>query len=258
MDTATRFREKARAGGVCLGAAVSFSDPTVSELLCGAGLDFLWIDMEHAPLSLEAVQAHIMAADLAGATSFVRVPWNDSVVIKQVLDLGASGIIVPMVRSAAEVRQAVAACRYPPDGVRGYGPRRPSQYGRIPWAAVSEYANKSVLVVVQIEHIDAVTHLDEILDVPGLDGIYLGTGDLAGSMGVPPETEHPAVEEAISTVIRKARQKNILAGLSVEDDVEGTLKRIKEGVQWLALGDDFRLLVRSIDRLVTGIRQGTS
>ena len=77
-------------------------------------------------------------------------------------------------------------------------------------------------------------------------------------MGVPPETEHPDVEEAITTVIRKARQKNILAGLSVEDDVEGTLKRIKEGVQWLALGDDFRLLVRSIDRLVTGIRQGTS
>jgi 2-keto-3-deoxy-L-rhamnonate aldolase RhmA len=257
MESANRFRDKAR-NGVCLGVSVSFTDPTVSEVLCGAGLDFLWIDMEHAALSLEVAQAHIMAAELAGTAPIVRVPWNDAVSIKQVLDLGAAGIIVPMVRTAEEARQAVAACRYPPEGVRGYGPRRSSHYGRMPWAAVSEYANRSVLAVVQIEHIDAVQNLDDILDVPGLDGIYLGTGDLALSMGILPETAHPDVEDAIATVIRKARQKNVLAGLSVEDDVDGTLKRIEEGVQWLALGDDFRLLARLIDRLVAGIRQGTS
>jgi 2-keto-3-deoxy-L-rhamnonate aldolase RhmA len=115
-----------------------------------------------------------------------------------------------------------------------------------------------VLAIVQIEHIDAVQNLDEILDVPGLDAVYLGTGDLAGSMGIPPETEHPALEQAIATVMHKARQKNICAGLSVEDDVETALKWIDQGVQWLAVGDDFRLLVRAIDRLVAGIRQGRS
>jgi len=258
MESANRFRETVRRGGVCIGAAVSFSDPTVSEALGGAGLDFLWIDMEHAPLSVETVQAHVMAADLVGTAPLVRVPWNDPVVIKQVLDVGAAGIIVPMVRSAAEARQAVAACRYPPDGVRGFGPRRPSGYGRIAGATVCESANRSVLAVVQIEHIDAVQSLDEILDVPGLDAIYLGTGDLAGSMGIPPETVHPALEQAIATVIHKARQKKICAGLTVEDDVEGALKWIDEGVQWLAVGDDYRLLVRTIDRLVAGIRRGRS
>jgi 2-dehydro-3-deoxyglucarate aldolase/4-hydroxy-2-oxoheptanedioate aldolase len=256
MESANRFREKIQGGGVCLGAAVSFGDPTVSEVLCGAGLDFLWIDMEHAPLSMEDVQAHVMAAELSGAAPLVRVPWNDPVAIKQVLDLGAAGIIVPMVRRADEARGAVAACRYPPEGIRGWGPRRPSNYGRIPGPQVCEFANQSVLTVVQIEHIDAVRHLDEILDVPGLDGIYLGTGDLAASMGVPPETAHPAVEEAIATVIRRARAKNIFAGLSVEDDVEGALAWIDNGVQWLAVGDDFRLLARMIDRLVAGIRRG--
>jgi len=253
MKNAHRFRESIRRGRVCLGAAVSFSDPTVSELLGEAGLDFLWIDMEHAPLSLETVQAHVMAAELTNTTSFVRVPWNDPVVIKQVLDVGADGIIVPMVRNAEEVRQAVAACRYPPDGVRGYGPRRPSRYGR---TAVCENANQQVLIAVQIEHIDAVERLGQILDVPGLDAMYLGVGDLAGSMGFSPETAHPAVEQAITTVIEKARQKNIYAGLSVENDVAGALKRIADGVQWLAVGDDFSLFAQMIDRLVTGIRQG--
>lgn len=256
MESAHRFRETIRRGGVCLGAAVSFSDPTVSEILGGAGLDFLWIDMEHGPLSLEAVQAHVMAAELTGAAPLVRVPWNDSVAIKQVLDLGAAGIIAPMVRSAAETRQAVEACRYPPDGIRGWGPRRPSRYGRIGGPAVVEEANRNVLVAVQIEHREAVEHLDEILAVPGLDAIYLGTGDLAGSIGLPPETAHPALDEAISTIIRKARQSGIYAGLSVEDDVEETLKRIDQGVQWLAVGDDYRLMARTIDRLVTGIRGG--
>jgi 2-keto-3-deoxy-L-rhamnonate aldolase RhmA len=199
-----------------------------------------------------------MAAELVGTTPLVRVPWNDPVVIKQVLDLGAAGIIVPMVRSAAEVRQAVAACRYPPDGIRGWGPRRPSRYGRIPGATVSESANRSVLIAVQIEHIDAVRHLDEILDTPGLDAIYLGTSDLAGSMGIPPETEDPELQRTIATIIHKARQKQILAGLSVEDDIEATLRWIDDGVQWLAVGDDFRLLVRIVDRLITGIRQGQS
>jgi 2-keto-3-deoxy-L-rhamnonate aldolase RhmA len=256
VESANRFREKVRQGGVCLGAAVSFSDPTASDILCGAGLDFLWIDMEHAPLSLEAVQGHVMAAELHGVTALVRVPWNDAVVIKQVLDLGAAGIIVPMVRSAAEARQAVAACRYPPRGVRGWGPRRPSRYGRISGPTVGEDANRGVLVIVQIEHIDAVRNLDEILDVSGVDAIYLGTGDLAGSMGLPPEKSDPSLDEAIATVIRTARQKGICVGQSAEDDVDGALRLIAEGVQMIAVGDDFRLLANSVDRLVGGIRRG--
>lgn len=254
MENADRFRQKIQRGGVCLGAAVSFSDPTASEILCGAGLDFLWIDMEHAALSLDAVQAHIMAAELHSTAALVRVPSNEPVVIKQVLDLGASGIIIPMVRTAGEARDAVAATRYPPEGVRGWGPRRASHYGRIPGPAVAEEANRSVLVVVQIEHIDAVRKLDEILDVPGIDAIYFGTSDLAGSMGLPPEAPHPSLDEVIATVIQKARQRGVCVGQSAEDDVAGALQLIDNGVQMIAVGDDFRLLANSVDRLVHGIR----
>lgn len=258
MESAHRFREKIRHGGVCLGVGVSFSDPTASEILCGAGLDFLWIDMEHTALGLDAVLAHIMAAELQGTAALVRVPANEPIIIKQVLDLGASGVIVPMVNTAAEARDAVAATRYPPDGVRGWGPRRPSRYGRIPGPAVAEAANRDVLVVVQMEHIEAVRNLDEILSVPGIDAIYLGTGDLAGSMGLPPEAAHPALDEAIATVIRTARQQGVCMGQSAEDDVAAALKLIDNGVQMIAVGDDFRLLANSVDRLVNGIRGSRS
>ena len=129
-DHADTFREKLRRGKVCLGTVISLTDPTVTEALCPL-FDFLWIDMEHSVLSLEAVQAHVMAARGSGAATLVRVPWNDPVLVKPVLDLGASGVIVPMVRTADDVRRAVAACLYPPEGVRGFGPRRPSQYGRL-------------------------------------------------------------------------------------------------------------------------------
>ena len=258
MESANRFREKIRRGGVCLGTGVSFSDPTASEILCGAGLDFLWIDMEHTALDLDAVQAHIMVAELQGTVALVRVPSNEPVIIKQVLDLGATGIIVPMVRTAGEARDAVAATRYPPEGVRGWGPRRPSRYGRIPGPTVAEAANRNVLVVVQIEHIDAVRNLDEILGVPRIDAIYLGIGDLAGSMGLPPEVAHPSLDEVIATVIRTAQQRGVCVGQSAEDDVEEALKLIDNGVKMIAVGDDFRLLANSVDRLVNGIRGSRS
>ena len=123
------FMRKLQAGEPVLGAAVSVSDPTITEALADS-VDFVWIDQEHNPLSVGEVQGHIMATKGAPATPIVRVPWNDHVMIKRVLDAGAAGIIVPMVRTAAEARRAVEACLYPPEGIRGYGPRRPSNYGR--------------------------------------------------------------------------------------------------------------------------------
>src|SRR5207253_3124908 len=126
-DHANSFREKLRQGQVCLGTVISFTDPTVTEALCPV-LDFVWIDMEHNALSLETVQAHIMATKGSDTTPLVRMPWNDPVLIKPVLDIGAAGVIVPLVRTAEDVRRAVAACLYPPEGIRGFGPRRPSNY----------------------------------------------------------------------------------------------------------------------------------
>src|SRR5436190_23939488 len=125
MHNADKLREKLTRGQVCLGTGITFADAAVTEALCRV-FDFVWIDLEHTPLSLESVQGHLMATKGTDVAPLVRVPWNDPVLIKPVLDLGAAGVIVPMVRTPEDVARAVAACRYPPAGVRGYGPRRAS------------------------------------------------------------------------------------------------------------------------------------
>lgn len=130
VNDAIRFRERLQRGRVCLGTIISSNDPTLTEALCH-DLDFVWIDAEHSPMTLETVQSHVMAVKEADAAPIVRVAGNDPVLIKPMLDLGAEGIIVPLVHTAEDARRAVEACKYPPEGIRGYGPRRPSQYGRL-------------------------------------------------------------------------------------------------------------------------------
>jgi len=117
------------------------------------------------------------------ATPLVRVPWNEHVIIKQMLDIGAPGIIIPMVRNAAEAKKAVQACMYPPLGIRGYGPRRPSNFGRNGGAEFCKPANESIIVIPQLEHIEAVNDIDAIARVPGVSAIVIGPNDLSGSMG---------------------------------------------------------------------------
>src|SRR5713226_4003575 len=167
MENANKFRDKIDRGQVCIGTIITCTDPAITEALCSVS-DFVWIDTEHNALSLETVQAHLMATKGTDTACLVRVPWNDPVLIKPVLDIGADGVIVPLVRTADDVRRAVAACRYPPLGIRGYGPRRPSDYGRHGGPEFCKAANEAIIVIVQIEHIDAVNNIDEILAVPGL------------------------------------------------------------------------------------------
>src|SRR5205823_2432532 len=124
-----KFRDKLKTGRLCLGAGVSFTDPAVTEALCDS-VDFLWLDLEHTPISLESLQAHLIAARAGGAPALVRVPSGEIGWVKRVLDVGAEGIILPQARSVAEVQAFVAACRYPPLGQRGFGPRRSGNYGR--------------------------------------------------------------------------------------------------------------------------------
>jgi 2-keto-3-deoxy-L-rhamnonate aldolase RhmA len=161
------FVEKLRKGELALGTVISFLDPAVTELMA-EDLDFVWIDMEHSPQSLATLQGHLMATKGSNATPLVRVPWNDPVLIKPVLDCGAAGIIVPMVRTADDARQAVAACLYPPKGVRGYGPRRPSRYGRLGGPSFCQETNDEMICILQIEHIDAIPCIDAIVAVPGV------------------------------------------------------------------------------------------
>jgi 2-dehydro-3-deoxyglucarate aldolase/4-hydroxy-2-oxoheptanedioate aldolase len=252
-DNADLFRRKLRGGAPCLGTCVTYSDPTITETLATV-LDFVWIDMEHNPLSLEAVQGHVMATRRSETTALVRVPWNDPVLVKPVLDIGAAGVIVPLIRTADDARRAVAACKYPPEGVRGFGPRRASRYGLDGGKDYCRRANDSVVVVVQIEHVDAVRNLSEILQVPGITTIVIGAQDLAGSLGHIGEPRHPAVLEAIDTIIAAARNAGMPLGMALGDSPAVLRQWRVKGVQWFAIGSDYQLLQMAADQACRAIR----
>jgi 2-keto-3-deoxy-L-rhamnonate aldolase RhmA len=232
------FKKKIQDGEVCVGVSVSLCDPAISELFADTGYDFTWIDMEHTVMSLETVLGHIMAVRGTGTAPLVRVPWNDPVLIKPVLEMEPAGIIVPMVRSATEAAAAVAACKYPPRGIRGFGPGRGNQFGGTSTEDYLKEADDRNLVIVQVEHIDAVNDLDAILEIPGLDGMVLGPNDLAGSMGKLGRTSDPEVEAAMDEVIAKGRRSEKFIGASVGYSPEAIRGWLAKGVRWIAVGQD--------------------
>ncbi|MSO21817.1 MAG: 4-hydroxy-3-methylbut-2-en-1-yl diphosphate synthase [Acidobacteria bacterium] len=254
MESAKRFVEKIRRGGVCVGTGITFTDATATEALCDL-FDFVWIDMEHNALSLEAVQAHLIATKGTRTLPLVRVRSNDPVLIKTVLDIGAPGIIVPMVRTVQEATLAVQACRYPPQGFRGIGPRRASNYGRSLDSDFFRRANEEILVMVQIEHRDAVENLDGILAVAGLSGIAIGRADLSASMGLTGQWDHPEIVQVVESVVRKARQTNLLVGMGGGDDPEVAGEWVRKGVQWIQMGGDFSLMLRGASQVLERMEQ---
>ena len=253
MSNAARFRDRIRSGQVLLGTCVTFGDLTVTDALCGAA-DFLWIDTEHSAMTLADVQAHIIATKGTDTAALIRVPWNDPVLIKPILDMDTAGVIVPMVKTAEEARRAVAACRYPPAGIRGWAPRRPSNYGRSGGPELAKQADETVLCIVQIEHIEAVRNLDEIIAVPGLDGIAVGPADLAASMGHIGDPGHPDVQAAVKTVFNRVAKTDLLAGTSIGHDTDMVVRLIDWGANWAAMGADFTFVAEMIDRLTGEVR----
>lgn len=228
------FREKVSARQVCAGCVISLTDPVVSELVAEAGYDFTWIDMEHAPLTTTAALHHIMALRGTQAFPLVRVPWNDQAILKQVRDLEPAGIIIPMIKTAEEAANAVAACKYPPQGMRGIGPKRGTRYGAISFSQYAKEADENCMVILQIEHIDAVRHIDEILDVPGIDSICIGPSDLSASMGKIAQESDPEVVAVIDALAKKVTERGIILG-TASGDIQGWINR---GVNWIAIGSD--------------------
>jgi 2-keto-3-deoxy-L-rhamnonate aldolase RhmA len=253
MFEGQELRQKLHSGQVCLGTWANFVDPTVAELLSGSGYDFLMIDSEHGPMDIQNVQANIMATKGSHVAPMVRVAWNDAVLIKRVLDVGAAGILAPMVRTAADVQRAVEACLYPPAGIRGFGPRRPSNYERNGADYIAN-ANDNIVVWVQIEHIDAVNNIKEILRVPHLDGVFVGSNDLSGSMGLLGQPRHPRVLEAIDCVIAAAHEAGVPMGIAGPPKPADAHAWIEKGIQFITLGGDQGLLVEASQASVNGVR----
>ncbi len=233
INNLNKFRETLEKR-LCLGMVITLTDPVVSEVAGDAGFDFTWIDMEHAALNIETTMAHIMAVRGTDCAPFVRVPVNQPWVIKTVLDIAPAGVIIPMVNTAEEAAAAVAACKYPPAGIRGCGVRRATRYGAMAFDEYLKASESEPMVIIQIEHVDAVKNLDAILKVPGIDNICVGPCDLSGSMGKLNQLDDPEVNKVIDEVCSKTLAAGLMlgtAGLSQESC-------IKRGIQWDAVASD--------------------
>jgi 2-keto-3-deoxy-L-rhamnonate aldolase RhmA len=197
-DVHLEFRRRLLDGETLFGTMVTLPCPAVAEILAQVGFDWLFIDGEHGPLETTQIQSLLQAAG-PDVACLVRVPAADETAIKKALDLGAAGVIVPQVNSAETAERVVRWSKYAPQGTRGVGLARAHGYG-MRFGDYIQSANEGVTVVVQAEHADAVARIDEIAAVPGVDAVLLGPYDLAASLGLSGQIEHPRVREAIDRV----------------------------------------------------------
>jgi 2-dehydro-3-deoxyglucarate aldolase/4-hydroxy-2-oxoheptanedioate aldolase len=253
-NNAERIRQKWSAGELCIGTQVGLIDAAVSELFGEAGYDFLWIDMEHSPVTLADAAGHVRAARASGTAPWIRVPSKDPVVMKPILDLHPAGVIIPRIASLADAETGVASCKYPPRGVRGYGPSRGIGYGRRSIAEYLDNVDAELAVILQIEHINAVRDIDSILGVPGVDSVVTGPSDLAASMGLTGQPAHPDVLAAIEEVFRAARQRNVPAGHGISYDPAAVRYWFRLGLAWLCFDADFITLFRQSRLVIEGVR----
>ncbi len=250
------LKTKLAEGKVVLGSWLSFYDPAVAEIMAQAGFDWLSIDSEHAPLSLDLIENMLIAFRGANTVPIIRVAWNDPVLIKQALDMGPEGLIIPSVNTAEEARQVVAACKYPPQGIRGVGPRRAAAYG----AETLEYlaqANERILIAIQIEHIKAVENIEEILKVEGFDVAFVGPADLTASLGLLPEFGHPKVQGAIEKVLAKCLEAQLPFGIHT-GSVEEAKYWASRGAQMVGIKLDMEYLRGAAVETVTEFRNEMS
>ena len=173
------FRHRLREGRPLIGALLQMPLPEVAEIYAHAGYDWLFVDLEHSPMEARQALDIITAVD-SRVPCVVRVPWNDEAHIKKALDIGATGIIVPLVNTVEDAKRAVDRCKYPPQGVRSVGITRAQRFD-LDFDGYMQRANDEVAVIVQIEHVDAARNIDAILDVPGIDGVFVGPFDLSAS-----------------------------------------------------------------------------
>lgn len=222
-----------------LGSWITIGHPNVAEILANAGFDWLVIDIEHNPIDPAMIQTLITTIQSKEVKAFVRVSKNEEVVIKQVLDAGADGIIVPMICSKEDAIQAVNYAKYPPIGKRGVGLARAQQYGR-QFDAYKQWVDEGLVVIAQIEHIDGIKNLEDIISVPGIDGTIIGPYDLSGSMGMPGEFEKPVVKDALAKYIDICKTHKFPMGFHVVNaDPAKIQEKIDEGYSFIAYGTDF-------------------
>lgn len=235
-----------------VGTWISSASPIVAEAIGCAGFDWGVIDMEHSPLDVMGVVQLLQALSSTKMLPVVRVPWNDAVVVKRVLDAGAMAVLFPFVQSAEEARRAVAATRYPPEGVRGMaGLTRASRYGTA--AHYVKTSNQQLGVIVQLETVQAMEQLEKVASVDGVDALFIGPDDLAASMGHAGNPTHPAVMELMLQALQRCKALGKPVGtLGATPEVVAQYRAA--GFDYLAVSSDLGLMMRSALTTLAALR----
>lgn len=242
------FKRALASGKPQIGLWNSLSSYLVTEIVAGAGYDWVLIDTEHSPVSVSDLHQQLQAMmENPLSSAVVRPPWNDMVTMKQYLDLGVQSFVIPVVQNADEARAAVRYTRYPPEGVRGIsGSSRSSRFGRVK----SYFANAAseICVTIQAETIEAVGNIEAMAAIDGVDGIFIGPGDLSASMGYTGQLMHPEVIKVIEDAIKRIRKAGKAPGILTSD--EAFAKRCLEiGALFVAVGQDVGVLARGVETL---------
>lgn len=255
-----RLEEKLSKGEVLIGTHLSLPEPMIPEMIGLAGFDILWIDAEHSCLDKRDLALLIMAANQTDMAVFVRVPCIDASFVKPLLDVGADGIIFPNIRSVEDARHAVEATQYPPCGIRGYGPGRVmTLYGVQGEQDYIHRISKKVWTIIQIEHYDTVDHLEEIMEVPGINMLCAGPCDLSGSLGKLALVDDPECRHWYDLLVEKANKRGMPIGVSCGDSAAADW--LRRGVNWINVGGDNGYIIsgainmfNEMKALVSGIR----
>ncbi|SAK52475.1 2-dehydro-3-deoxyglucarate aldolase [Caballeronia glebae] len=253
-----QFKRTLKEGKQQIGIWSSIPSPFVTELLAGSGYDWILLDTEHAPAGVPQMIEQLRAADAArpgagGRTSaVVRPAWNDAVLIKQYLDIGAQTLLLPFVQNAEEAHYAIAATRYPPLGTRGVsGAMRASNFGRN--ASYLHCAHEDTCLLVQVETREALAEIEGIARLDGIDGIFIGPSDLSASMGHPGDSKHPEVDAAICDAIVRIRACGKAPGILMADAARAS-KYLQLGAQFVAVAMDVGALRMSIEHSLRQFR----
>ncbi|EAI7253436.1 aldolase/citrate lyase family protein [Campylobacter lari] len=235
-------KEKLQNNKLTIGSWISIGHPCVVEIMSNAGFEWLVIDFEHTSMNYETVQNLIITIQSKKIKALVRVCKNEEVIIKKVLDMGADGIIVPMIKNKIDAIKAVEFAKYPPAGGRGVGLFRAQNYG-LKFEEYKQWVDENLIIIAQVEHYEAVENIEEIIKTDGIDGVIIGPYDLSGSLGFPGEYHRAEVKEAIAKVLKCCKRYNIPSGFHViETDPKKLQEKIHEGCTFLAYSIDFLFL----------------
>jgi 4-hydroxy-2-oxoheptanedioate aldolase len=243
---------KWKAGEQTIGAWLSLANTHSAELLAHAGFDWICVDLQHGLIDYGDLRHMLPAISTTATTPLVRVAGNDPKDIMKVLDAGAMGVIVPLVNNRAEAAQAVAACRYPPDGFRSFGPIRGALYGGRGYAAE---ANDQIACIVMIETREGIANLEEIVATPGLGGVYIGPSDLAYALGLPPvgDTEVPLHLETVGRILETCKRHRVPAGIHTSS-LAWAQRRLAAGFEFVTLGSDAGFMMSAAARELAAAR----